>query len=732
PLAVITMKCLEIGVRRSYASAGEVERELQRFLNDEPVHAAYAGRPVVLWFAERRRLFQAGAVLLAIIAVLSVIATGLTLRREAYSVAEDALDKGTLRDVAARSEKFERLGAKIAPWLQPVANNVAEEGPAKERRLRACLGLLLAGDISHAGVLVGRLLEDGVSTSDFTTLCKAIHQQGLLPLDELRKQVGTGNERQRFLALLALAHSSPEDLAAKEAGERLAKGMAEAEGEQQPDIRDLARPASQYLRAHLKALFEREGEAARIRDNAARARLSYDGDGPSLLADSVAGCSVAAFADFLGLVDKSKERQAVIAALVRITQLNADGVRRGEMRAGAVIALMRLKARAQAFAALSPYEPELATQFVHGSRSRGVFLSDLAEGMIAPGAGGDHLRYVLASAMGEYGEAEFKSLPVATRIKLEEKFDDCLASNDPGVRGMSEWLSRQGKLSTKPKAVTTKASEVVRVKGAELRMVRCEAGNFLMGSSEKEEQRSAREGRKPHRVTLSKPFRISDREVTWGLFKRAVDDTDAKRRIKFGGADDQRGEEYPVGHVTHEEAVAFCRWLTRETGLGETDQCYPDSEDAMGDRSREWYPERRGFRLPREAEWEYAARAGTTTAFGFGDDKRLLKHYGNHDDNESVRLPRPPGKMRPNRWGLFDMHGNVFERCQDWFGDYTATEAPDPEGPSVDTAKKKVRVSRGGAFYNTSRYARSAYRGDFDPPNARSLGIGFRVVQTVD
>jgi len=149
------------------------------------------------------------------------------------------------------------------------------------------------------------------------------------------------------------------------------------------------------------------------------------------------------------------------------------------------------------------------------------------------------------------------------------------------------------------------------------------------------------------------------------------------------------------------------------------------------------------FRLPSEAEWEYACRAGTKTAYYFGSDPAELHRYGNYREKSSglpvgrdwwektdlehddgFKTTAPVGKYRPNAWGLYDMHGNVWEWCQDWFAkDYAAGDSKDPTGPSSGSA----RVLRGGSWNNGPTICRSANRNSNDPTN-RNNNNGVRVV----
>jgi formylglycine-generating enzyme required for sulfatase activity len=149
-----------------------------------------------------------------------------------------------------------------------------------------------------------------------------------------------------------------------------------------------------------------------------------------------------------------------------------------------------------------------------------------------------------------------------------------------------------------------------------------------------------------------------------------------------------------------DEAVEFCRKLSQKEG--------------------------RKYRLPTEAEWEYACRAGTKTAYSFGDDDTKLGDYGwfranAHDVGQ--KYGHIVAHKKPNPWGLYDMHGNVWEWCSDWLGDYPTDAATDPNGPSTG----ENRVIRGGSVSFQGGDARSAERGGTKPDN-ESCSIGFRIV----
>jgi formylglycine-generating enzyme required for sulfatase activity len=158
--------------------------------------------------------------------------------------------------------------------------------------------------------------------------------------------------------------------------------------------------------------------------------------------------------------------------------------------------------------------------------------------------------------------------------------------------------------------------------------------------------------------------------------------------------------DLPVENVSWDDTVEFCKKLSD----------LPEEKKAG-----------RLYRLPTEAEWEYACRAGSKTAYAFDDEEGLLPEYGWFKRNSSDRT-HTVGLLEPNAWGLYDMHGNVWEWCSDWYGEYPKGAVSDPTGP----CEGSDRVNRGGGWYNEAANCRSAIRHGIDP-SFRFHFIGFRV-----
>jgi formylglycine-generating enzyme required for sulfatase activity len=224
--------------------------------------------------------------------------------------------------------------------------------------------------------------------------------------------------------------------------------------------------------------------------------------------------------------------------------------------------------------------------------------------------------------------------------------------------------------------------------GVTMKLVLIPAGKFMMGSPDSEQGRSKNEGPQ-HEVAISKPFYVCVTEVTQAQYE-AVMGTNPSH---FKGATN------PVEKVSWDDATEFCKKLSEKT--------------------------RQAVRLPTEAEWEYACRAGSQTLFSFGDVDSALGDFAWYWGNSGSQS-HPVGQKRPNAWGLYDMHGNVWEWCADWFGDYPKGAVTDPQGP----ASGAVLVLRGGSWLNDPWRCRSGCR-DWFTPVSFSDDFGFRVVVSV-
>ena len=277
-------------------------------------------------------------------------------------------------------------------------------------------------------------------------------------------------------------------------------------------------------------------------------------------------------------------------------------------------------------------------------------------------------------------------------------------------RGVTPERTEEAKPTAAPPAFAgSKAGEERAVAGVKLCW--CPPGTFTMGSPPDEPER--RPGEDQVKVTLTRGFWTGKYEATQGQWKRVVGKLPGELTAEL-----PEGDDYPVGNVNFAEAESFCRKIT-------------ELAHQSGDLPKDWE-----FRLPTEAQWEYACRAGTTTATAFGDKLSSKQAnfkgapYNGAEQGPSLGKAARVGSYPANPWGLHDMHGNSYEWCRDWFHS-TLPGGTDPDLSSVRGAPNRdgtfSRVRRGGCWTDDGWACRSAFRLRF-PPEQRYDHIGFRVV----
>jgi formylglycine-generating enzyme required for sulfatase activity len=259
------------------------------------------------------------------------------------------------------------------------------------------------------------------------------------------------------------------------------------------------------------------------------------------------------------------------------------------------------------------------------------------------------------------------------------------------VLGGAWWLLAAGAAEPRTQPATQPstqpAKELILDLGSNvsMKLVLIPAGKFLMGSPDGEPNRFPDEGPQ-HEVTISKPFYMGVYTVTQEQYEQVM----GKNPSSF------KGPQNPVETVSWDDAVEFCKKLSQKRG--------------------------RAVSLPTEAQWEYACRAGSKSRFSFGDDDDKLGDYAWYWKNSDSKT-HPVGQKKPNDFGLYDMHGNVWQWCSDWYTEsYANAGKTDPTGP----ASGSIRVLRGGSWCHYPLICRSAYRYGLTPDLRGSL-IGFRV-----
>jgi formylglycine-generating enzyme required for sulfatase activity len=628
-------------------------------------------------------------------------------------------------------------------WANPRLHALADRDSVPSypaRRLRASLALVEV-DPGQVDYLSGRLLD--CSLEEFPLVCNGLsrHAEEFTPrlwqaLHDGERQPPDRQGREAFRAGLALAKLVPESAQWTEAdADFLVKHLLESNPGLQHELRIHLQLLGHRLLEPLRQRFHDPKAKPGIRFAAADALADFASDRPDVLAPLVSEATPEQYPILETALEASPARSQALAALGSLVHeqpatdaTEEQRVQAGRRRAGAAITLLHLGERPAACEVFRIQDdPEALTQFVHGLKDRGVKPQHVLE--CFEHAADVPARFALILALGEFSRED-----LGDRLGPVEELLLHWYESDPtsAIHGACGWLLRTwgfreevARVDRTPLSYDPTGKRdwfVERVGGDCITFVVFAPGAFVLGSPDSEVHRQKNEH--PHRVRLTRPFAVADRELTAGQFQRFLKDTGRKVPDLDEGT---ATPEYPVVGVTWAEAVLYCRWLTQQASLGEADQCYPPPTGLATGKDglpRDWPldAKRPGFRLPTEAEWEVACRAGTATAYSFGSDRTLLKHYGLYLGTEA----QAGGVLRPNLRGLFDMHGNAWEWCQDWYERQPPPTADDPQGP----ASGDYRVLRGGGWDRSAWHCRSAYR-HHPTPDYRGSYMGFRLVRTL-
>ncbi len=250
-----------------------------------------------------------------------------------------------------------------------------------------------------------------------------------------------------------------------------------------------------------------------------------------------------------------------------------------------------------------------------------------------------------------------------------------------------------------------KDSSIVENNDGLVPLVLIPAGSFLMGSELGDKNEIP-----VHKVAISRSFWMSKYEITKGNYYEIM----GMRNLQFFSS-----KQRPIENVTWFEAIKFCSSLSKKEGL---EDCYK----LLPNDKVECDFTKKGYRLPTEAEWEYACRAGSKTECYSGNDLfvfELVAWFKDNSDNETHEV----GLKESNSFGLYDMHGNVWEWCWDGYSIHYYKESPEIDPTGVNTSANKV--IRGGSWFSNAQFCRSAFR-VYVPPEIKSDDRGFRIVRT--
>jgi serine/threonine protein kinase/formylglycine-generating enzyme required for sulfatase activity len=636
-----------------------------------------------------------------------------------------------------------------ARWLllSDLRRMYADSEPGSPQRLRASL-CLLPVDPSQAEFLCECLLDAGAHELPVIRSALAPYQNDLVErLWAAAEQPAGGREQQRLRAACALASFDPESQRWDNVGKQVANDLVSVPAVDLGAWMDSLHPVRQQLLAPLAAIFRDSKRLETERSLAAEILADYATDQGPLLADLLMDADDKQFAVLYPKVEHhgAVARTPFLAEVDR--HLSSDATddlkeRLARRQANAAVALLKMGRPEQVWPLLKHTpDPRLRGYLVHRLGPLGADPQALCERLEEePDVS---IRLALLLSLGEFA---LDQLPTPQREPLLAMVLRWYREYpDPGLHGAAEWLLRM------KWGQAVKLQEIDRelAKGQQwkLEQIKHEMGQgssqpqwyvngqgqtlvvipgpveFLMGSPPNEAGRG--ENERLHRRRIPRTFAIATKPVTVEQFQRFHEETYLRQYAPTA--------ECPMPGITWYTAAEYCNWLSKQEGLPKQEWCYEPNKDqkyAEGMRPAPGYLGRGGYRLPTEAEWEYACRAGAVTSRCYGESEELLEHYGWYVRNANGRS-WPVGSLKPNDLGLFDLHGNLWGWCQDRYMPYeTATggKAIEPSEDRTPLNNAESRVMRGGSFSHPGSVP-SAYRGRL-MPSYRGYDIGFRPART--
>jgi serine/threonine protein kinase/formylglycine-generating enzyme required for sulfatase activity len=757
----IVMKSLEKERSRRYETANGLARDLQRYLADEmvearPPSASYRLRK----FVRRNRSLVVAAALITLVLVGGIAGTTWGMiraaaRAEGERLAKlDAEEQKTKALAAAFAEKAaneraqqieqkrqaeyeanlvgQLLKAEIREvpgivqeiernrrWTDPLLRQEYALAPEQsDKKLRLALALLPV-DQSKIEELRDRLVR--ISPSEFLVVRDALLPYKDNVVESLWNAALDPNleAQNRFQAACALATYAPDDRRWSRLDAFVAGRLVTLEASALVPWREALRPAKGQLIDPLTAIFHDINQDTLSRRFATETLTDYLSGRPDALFNLLADSGRFQFVVVFNKLALHK-KQAVALALQELAKPPSAKASERETevlakrQANAALALVRLGAPQHVWPLLrhTP-DPTTRSYIIHRIANFGVDPDIVWERLTVESDAS--ARTALILALGQYPQDVFGTRDRASRrSRIVEIYRNDV---DPGVHGAAAWLLPRWNAREEMKqcdlALATGKSENGRRWYVTHQSHTMTVITGPVGSSPRE-----------HGVTLNRSFAISATEITLDQMRQGLPtfgDGYPERRPMNGPA--------PASYVPWYKAAQYCRWLSEREGLPESEMCYPPIDQIKADITLPAnYLERSGYRLPTEAEWEYACRSGSTTARFFGSSLELLPKYAWYVKNSDEHT-WPVGALMPNDFGLFDVYGNVLEWCQDAFVG-SEEKAPVEKILNRFVSRTDDRVLKGGSFGHIGAATQSADR-SWMSPDLQTARSGFRIARTI-
>jgi formylglycine-generating enzyme required for sulfatase activity len=609
----------------------------------------------------------------------------------------------------------------------------AERKRQARRHLHASLAML-PSDASHVPYLYERMLS--AQSQDVVVIASALrdHQQDLIdPLWRVVEKPEPGRESQQLRAACALTLYDPASSKWKNAAPLVAAQFVKVSPAFLSDWMDGLRPVRRQLIGPLSTIFhDRDPEQTAERTLATSILADYAGDQPEVLANLTMDADDEQFeilfpklSEHAPLVISRFEEELGRKHPVTASAAELDALAAREANAGVGLLLLGHPLKVWPLLKHRP-DPDVRSYLIHRIAPAGVSPPLVLERLHKEKD--VSVRRALLLTLGEFSAEKLAAVDQETVLSLAAQMyrDD----PDPGVHGAAGWMLRKWnakeRMDQSNKDLATGVVEGNRHwyltrRGQTFSVIQGPV-EFLMGSPPAEEGRAGgREGRTElqHQEKINHSFAISALEVT-------VQDFLAFKPDHFYNKQISPTLDSPINNVNWQDAAEYCNWLSDQDKLPPDQRCYVPSDASTPDlKTAPDYLKLAGYRLCEELEWEFACRAGAVTSRYYGDSEKLLFHYAWYIKDSHEDWTIPCGRLKPNEYGLFDMLGNSWERCQDRYLYY----ASDPRMGGQSVNGTLDQALRGGSMYRPLSL-RCADREGVGPAQRHNY-IGFRVARTI-
>jgi serine/threonine protein kinase/formylglycine-generating enzyme required for sulfatase activity len=751
-LETVVLRCLEKEPTSRYKTAQALAQELRRFLAGRPIEARPVSRAERAWRWCRRNpavasLTLAFTVFLALLACAGYESHG-RLQARAF---RDRLLNANTADVPA-------IVADMGPyrrWLDPLlreANHDAAASQDARKQLHTSLALLPV-DGSQTEYLYERLLRADAQEVNVIRDFLAPHKDELVErLWVAVEQPARGQESQRLRGACALATFDPDSSRWENIQRQVAGDLVTEPAVYLATWMEYLRPVGGNLLTSLSMIYRDAERRETERSLATEILADYAADQPQKLADLLMDADDRQFAVIFPKLKNLGEGglpwlQEEIDKQILPDAKDDDKEKLAKRRTNAAVALLQMGWPDKVWPLLkhSP-DQRVRSYLIDRIGSRGVDTRVIVK-RLQDETDVTIFRALILS-LGEFSEKDW--VPDDRNVVTKKVREHYQLADDPGLRAAAEWLLRHWKEDQWLQRInhewaTNKEQRDKRLEGI-LRKLTQEKEQaepqwyvsgqgqtmvvipgpvkFMMGSPPGEEGRY--KGEILHRKLIGRTFAIAAHPVTKEQFLRFLPE--------FTHSEMRRYPEptCPIGGVTWYKAAAYCNWLSKLEAIEPEQWCYEMDRTGQVVKLKEAYLSLTGFRLPTEAEMEYATRAAAVTSRFYGDTDELLEKYSWYSQKNRDHS-WPVGEKKPNDLGLFDMQGNVWCWCQERYKPYSQSQESGEIEDIEDTLvidDKEFRVLRGGSFSCLPVFVRSANRG-FNLPTLGLKDFGFRVARTL-